>query len=132
MSIRAALLAIACTTFVAGSALAQEKGKGRDNACVPDAKKLCQGVRPGGGRVNKCLTDHESELSPACRDLLAQAKARYEEFVKACKADGEKYCKGIKPGGGRILSCLKGRESDLTPECKAEFNRAKNDTTNAR
>ena len=133
MLIRNALLAIACTTFTAGveQALAQQPAKagGRDRVCNADAKKFCSDVRPGGGRIYKCLTDHNAELAPACRDGLAAAKARYDEFANACKADAGKYCKGVKPGAGRVLSCLKGRESDLTPDCRAQFNRAKSDTT---
>jgi len=132
MLIRNALLVVACT-FVAGNALAQQapatKAGGRDRVCNADAKKFCGDVRPGGGRVYQCLTSHNAELAPACREQLAAAKARYDEFVNACKADMGKYCKSITPGGGRILSCLKGRESDLTPDCKAQFNRAKNDAT---
>jgi hypothetical protein len=49
--------------------------------------------------------------------------------VKACKADTEKFCKGIRPREGRILSCLKGRESDLSPACAAEFKGAFSDPT---
>lgn len=128
MSIKQALLTILCTLCVAGFALAQQpakkSAKKADNVCAADAKKFCSEVRPGGGRVYKCLTDHNSDLAPACRDRLAAAKARWDEFVAACKDDAGKYCKGIPAGGGRILSCLKGRESDLAPACKAEFARA--------
>ena len=132
MFIRNALLVVACS-FVAGSALAQQpkaaKAAAKDQVCREDAKKFCGDVRPGGGRVYKCLTDHNADLTPACRDGLAAAKKRADEFVAACKADMGKYCKGIPAGHGRILSCLKGRESDLTPACKAQFNRAKSDAT---
>jgi hypothetical protein len=36
----------------------------------------------------------------------------------ACKADAEKFCKGIRPGGGRIWACLKSHESDLSQPCR--------------
>ena len=78
MLIRNALLVVACT-FVAGNALAQQapaKGAKADRVCQADAKKFCGDVRPGGGRVYKCLTDHNAELTPACRDGLAAAKKR--------------------------------------------------------
>ena len=134
MLIRNALLVVACT-FVTGNALAQQapaaKAGGKDRVCQADAKKFCGNVRPGEGRVYKCLTEHNAELTPACRDGLAAGKKRLDEFVAACKDDVGKYCKGIPAGGGRILSCLKGRESDLTPACKAQFNRAKSDATTA-
>ncbi|HYX65413.1 MAG TPA: cysteine rich repeat-containing protein [Burkholderiales bacterium] len=129
-----ALLIAACVTLIAGigQASAQSAGrsaKGGDRVCAEDAKKFCSKVRPGGGRVYQCMTGHENELAPACRERLTAAKARYDEFANACKSDAEKYCKGIRAGAGRILSCLKGRESDLTAECKAQFGRTQRDAT---
>jgi pyruvate/2-oxoglutarate dehydrogenase complex dihydrolipoamide acyltransferase (E2) component len=166
MSSRFALLVVACTTFVVGSALAQAPDKpaaqpaapaatppaatppaatppaatppaapkaaakaGGRGACAADAKKLCGDVVAGGGRVYKCLTSHDAELAPACSERLKAAKARFDEFSAACKADAVKYCQGIPAGGGRIVSCLKGRESDLSAGCKGQFNRVKSDTT---
>jgi hypothetical protein len=133
MHIRTALLVALCAIAVDSLAQqppGQKAGKaGADRVCHEDAKKFCGDVRPGGGRMYKCLTSHNAELAPACRERLAAAKARYDEFVKACKSDADKYCKSIPPGAGRILSCLKGREADLTADCKAQFHRARSDTT---
>lgn len=36
----------------------------------------------------------------------------------ACQADFEKYCKGVKPGGGRGMECLSKQLDKLTPQCK--------------
>ncbi len=36
----------------------------------------------------------------------------------ACKADAEKLCKDIEPGGGRVMACLKAHESELSEGCK--------------
>jgi hypothetical protein len=135
MQIRTALLAALFVTLAGAlnSSFAQQPaqkgGKAGERVCREDVKKFCSNVRPGGGRIYNCLTSHDAELAPACREQLAAAKARVEEFAKACKSDADKYCKSIPPGGGRILSCLKGREADLTAACKAEFQRAKGDTT---
>ena len=135
MSIRTrTLLAILAALLAAGTgqALAQgAKGKaaaGGDRVCAEDAKKFCSDVRPGAGRVYQCMTKHDAQLAPACRQRLAEGKARWDEFVKACKGDSDKFCKGIPPGGGRVLSCLKGREADLAPDCKAQFSRAQSNS----
>jgi hypothetical protein len=56
-----------------------------------------------------------------------KGKARWDAFVSACKSDAEKHCKAIPAGSGRVLSCLKGREADLAPDCKAQFSRANSD-----
>ena len=135
MHIRTALLAALFASFIVAvpGSFAQQPPKGAkaggERVCQEDAKKFCSNVRPGGGRIYSCLTSHSAELAPACRERLAAAKARYDEFVKACRSDADKYCKGIPPGAGRILSCLKGREADLTADCRAQFHRARGDTT---
>jgi hypothetical protein len=35
-----------------------------------------------------------------------------------CGPDVEKYCKGIPPGGGRLLRCLEGHGPQLSNPCK--------------
>jgi hypothetical protein len=36
----------------------------------------------------------------------------------ACKADFDKYCTGVTPGGGRIISCLNKQRATLSDACK--------------
>jgi Cysteine rich repeat len=126
MSIRNAVISAAFALLAAAlapAALAQAaKGEG---PCAEDAKKFCAGMQPGGGRIAKCMKEHETELSPACQSRMAAAKERLEQVKEECKGDAEKFCNGIKPGKGRILSCLKSHQAELAPACAAEFNRAK-------
>ena len=35
-----------------------------------------------------------------------------------CKEDAEKLCKGVEPGEGRIVRCLKQHEAELSAACK--------------
>jgi len=126
MSIKNAFIAMSFALFAAGvaaDALAQQRSEG---PCAGDVKKFCGDVKPGRGAIAKCMKAHEAELSPACRE---SAKARAEKAEKRreeCRADVEKFCKGIAPGGGRIQACLKSREAELQPACAAEFKRAGN------
>jgi hypothetical protein len=39
-------------------------------ACGKDIEKFCKDVKPGAGRIAKCLRGVESELSPACRQKV--------------------------------------------------------------
>jgi hypothetical protein len=59
------------------SALCREKMEEREkrqkdckNACCDDVKKFCEDVRPGGGRIAKCLRDHVNKLSAPCKERI--------------------------------------------------------------
>jgi hypothetical protein len=101
----------------------------KQGPCSDDLKKFCARTKVGDGRVAKCMADHFRELRPACQAMVQAALDKQGKMATACKADAQKYCKGIRPGEGRILSCLKGRESDLSPACAGEFKRASSDPT---
>ena len=54
----------------------------------------------------------------------AIAKNRFTDPVKIareCKSDVELLCKGLRPGGQRIMSCLKEKLTELSPACSAAF-----------
>ena len=36
----------------------------------------------------------------------------------ACMGDYEQFCKGVTPGGRRIIACLAKERDKLTPACK--------------
>ncbi|MGE0280177.1 MAG: cysteine rich repeat-containing protein [Rhizobiaceae bacterium] len=36
----------------------------------------------------------------------------------ACQANFQEFCKGVKPGDGRIIQCLNEHFDKLTPECQ--------------
>jgi hypothetical protein len=44
--------------------------------CGADVRQLCTGVTPGGGALLGCLKQHWGQVSPICKDTLAEAKAR--------------------------------------------------------
>lgn len=125
MSIRNVFVASAFALLAAGvAANAGAQGRKGEGPCAEDAKKFCGDVKPGRGRVAKCMKSHEAELSPACQAEMKKAEERIEQVREECKADAQKFCKGIRPGGGRILACLKSHQSELAPACAAEFNKA--------
>jgi hypothetical protein len=58
---------------------------GGGNACAGDMEKYCSDVQQGGGRVLKCLKEHQSDLSPECSQMMS---AMMEKMMKAKAAGG--------------------------------------------
>lgn len=51
---------------------ADQRDKAR-TACTEDFRKFCANTKPGEGRIWHCLKSRESELSAACRAVIAEA-----------------------------------------------------------
>lgn len=89
-------------------------------ACAEELAQYCKGIKPGGGRLLVCLKEHESDLSPTCRDKVAGLEKRLKEAERICAVDIEKFCKGVQRGEGRIAKCLKEHIKEISPECREE------------
>jgi hypothetical protein len=53
-----------------------------------------------------------------CMSQAAFTQDMTAEQRNACMGDYEKYCKGVTPGGGRIIACLAKESDKLTAACK--------------
>ena len=62
------------TFFWATVAIAQDYRGTSDQrmSCTPDAFRLCAGYIPDGAKVENCLRQNASNLSPACRSVFGQ------------------------------------------------------------
>jgi len=89
-----------------------------ENPCTEDYKKLCNDVKPGGGRIDACLQKNEAKLSDACRQQREAIKTKRKAVAQACGNDAKTLCAGVKPGGGRILRCLNQKQAEVSPACK--------------
>ena len=83
--------------------------------------KLCPGVKPGGGRIAKCLQGQADQISAACKARIEQAK----EVHQACMADAEKFCSDIPPGAGRVAVCVQQHEAELSQTCRAHLQQVR-------
>lgn len=71
---RAFLLALA----VAGGTMFATAGQAQQQEivkyCRPDIERLCANLKPGGGRLLKCLKSHPKEISVGCGQALQKLK----------------------------------------------------------
>jgi hypothetical protein len=99
-------------------------------ACSDDLKKYCSTVTPGEGRLILCMQAHEDKVSEKCDFALFDASRRInraldriDRAADICWGDIEKYCSNIPEGGGRILQCLTGQKTSITPACQSELTK---------
>jgi hypothetical protein len=100
------------------------------DSCRTDTQKFCAG-ESNPGRAFECLVDHSKEVSDTCYDDLKQRIARQQATSptgesntgsneqRACRQDAQRYCKGVQPGGGRIVNCLLDHQNDISDACYA-------------
>ncbi len=112
-------LAVSALAFSDAASAAGQK------PCAGDVAQFCKGVERGGGRIARCLNQHQDELSPACKARLDAAKEEGKEVAEACKDDVQKQCQGVKRGGGRIMQCLRSHQGALSNKCQDKLDEAR-------
>ena len=88
------------------------------DACRAEADKFCKGMKPGEGKLLKCLQGHEAELSDACK-----ARINTVNQFMACVEDIMHFCPGEVPVGGEAIKCLRQHDTDLSTACKNELRK---------
>jgi len=64
-------------------------------------------------------------LSLVLLSVSAGGRAYAAEEELPCAEEIAKYCKDVKPGGGRILNCLDEHQKDLSVSCKKKLEESK-------
>ena len=86
-----AFIMIACM-LPTGAALAK-------NPCKDDRDKFCADVKAAGGKVAECLEQHVKELSPDCKEKLAEKGKIDEEKPAEGAPAGQAPAEAAAPGG---------------------------------
>src|SRR5262245_60179160 len=66
-----------------------------------------------------------SLLSLALTSLPVSAHAQGAGALAYCKEDVARLCKGIPPGGGKLIGCLKQHENEVSVGCAKELKAIK-------
>ncbi|MDD5209878.1 MAG: cysteine rich repeat-containing protein [Elusimicrobiales bacterium] len=117
------------------AACLKEHEKELSQACL-DRKALSKEKR-GGKHGNKkggaCVSAYENGFSSGFKrgfkmraGLGAEDGKKFAGAGKACAADREKFCAGVKPGEGRLRDCLQKNLKGLSEGCKARQEKVKN------
>ncbi|MBN9548266.1 MAG: cysteine rich repeat-containing protein [Alphaproteobacteria bacterium] len=56
--------------------------------------------------------------------IPSEMKAEASSLVQVCRADFDKLCAGVRPGGGRIVACLESHAAELSAPCRDALPRA--------
>lgn len=59
--------------------------------------------------------DKPAEQTP---EEAAGGRMNLMRIKKACEEDIKRLCADIRPGGGRLLQCLRGKPDQLSPACR--------------
>lgn len=80
--------------------------------------------------LNDTLLDDKHRVRESCRAQLRFELLQLNENIKldsklaeACSMDADKFCKGIKPGKGRVLECLRSNLKELSEDCKTKLTK---------
>jgi hypothetical protein len=133
---------------IAGPAASQQPSQTQLNAirqsCRGDYQSHCSGVPTGGKPALACLQQNAASLSRACQQAVGalgsgaapqsrpgqsgqagpesppQMSPREEIALmrQSCGADYRALCRGVRPGEGRGISCLRDNEASLSPGCQ--------------
>jgi hypothetical protein len=57
--------------------------------------------------------------------ISGAASAQSSDPRGACKADYDKFCAGIAPGGGKVIACLNAKRDQLSASCKTALDSQK-------
>ncbi len=67
----AAALTLGSVVALADDTAAPAAGSGH-GACKADIQKFCAGVDHEKGKIHECLTQHQADLSDACKQRMAE------------------------------------------------------------
>ena len=93
--------------------------------CREALDTFCSNVTPGKGRILSCLYAYSDQVPDQCREAVMDVteqvkliKAAASHLESECRDDIQRFCKGVKPGDGRIMICLEKHDSQLSKVCK--------------
>lgn len=57
--------------------------------------------------------------------LLAGGASAQDQLRQACRADAQRLCGDVRPGGGRVGACMRAHEQELSEACRSAIAEAR-------
>ena len=108
-----AVIAIICLA----SSLSFADDLRRESPCKADIQKFCKSVRPGKGRLLRCMRQYSRHLTDECTQHIAVVKESSARFKKACKKDIARLCADAGNDKGAVFRCLEKNHATLSAVC---------------
>src|SRR5262249_30841682 len=70
-----------------------------------------------GNEVENAYSSIDSGFIAFARRNLAGINSSGQSPLALCKADAERICPGVVPGGGKIIACLKQHKDEVSIGC---------------
>ncbi|KXZ44222.1 hypothetical protein GPECTOR_71g583 [Gonium pectorale] len=103
------------------------------DACAKEHAAFCSGPGMEGSRALDCLSDRRTspDFSPRCSDALREFLVEAAQDIRTmaglrqdCNEEISTLCKGVQPGEGRVVSCLRDNRANITGEaCRRQVLR---------
>jgi hypothetical protein len=88
------------------------------NPCDADVEKYCGDIQPGMGALGNCMQSQSQNFTAQCREWMQKTDAALRKLAGACSFDAREYCRDVKPGYGRLRSCLVANSDKISSACK--------------
>ncbi|MCB1173957.1 MAG: hypothetical protein KDK39_10340 [Leptospiraceae bacterium] len=110
---------VLCLPNLPVQAINPPRPKEGQQACRSDVIAHCKNYAfTNRSKVRQCLTEHQSELSGACRDFLSRAAAFEAQLNASCGSDLQQYCRTYKGQPDPMRSCIKKNYSSFSSSCR--------------
>ena len=93
---------------------------GQDIPCGHEISIYCADVKPGGGRLLRCLKSHTAQMTPACSQRFDEVEKLLDGTLAACQGDWVQYCFDVRFLGGAepMMQCLRTHQAQVSPACR--------------
>ncbi len=98
--------------------------------CREQVKEHCKDVKPGEGRIKKCIEEKSNLFSEDCKAHMASLQKPMANVKEECSSDADSLCAGKEKK--ELKQCLRQNRDKLSEDCKAALKDLKGEHRKSR